>query len=158
MDEETRRYVEEWKEALERADRYARFYLTLRVGALTFTILAVGALLAFGWNAGFRHAFECTTFYQKLLRGLIILLNGVVGVVYLPLEQEFNRRYRLSWQKGRFYEMALGDFGGLHTQIKGMVTIREPQSFPGRFFNRIFSLLVQPHSSLRGVIGGQPAK
>ena len=161
MDDETRRYVEKWEKERDRADRSANTYRNLRLGALTFTILAVGALLAFGWNAGFQYLFECTTPYQKLLRILIMLLLGITGFVYLPLEREFERRYRLSWQEGRFYETALGDFDGLHSKIQGIVHIQKPGTLFGRIIPRYFishqlnkfSTFIYPtRSSLRRVV------
>ena len=48
--------------------------------------------------------------------------------------------------------MALGDFDGLHTQIKGIISVHISKSLLGRLLNRIFSALVEPPSSLRGVI------
>ena len=125
-----------YETARNQADAFIRFYLNLRMAAFSFTILSVGAITVFGWNATFHKPFDCATDEEKYLRIGIIMLIAVILIASTWFEIALSKRCKICWQESKRCELKLEGYG-IHSRIEDS---RAGLRYPARFSYGILAI------------------
>lgn len=101
----------------EQANSFTKYYYNLRLTALSFLLVSLGAMSAFIWNEGYRAEYNVLPFVTKMLRLIMLVIMPVFTVNYYLLERTLRFRYDIAWDEALAYEeLLVGE--GFHTRIR----------------------------------------